>query len=188
MVPESGTFRERVSELIGPLAESGQPEAGEKLRASTDKVAFGIKPTDAQAARILNGWHMRAAGKITHQQLDDGLAIMWADRAVELLKKMDNYELFKFTRHDLSLENFLLMGDEDRKHDYAVWCELKSVVMLARMDGYRGFGDIEKQIRKWINPPIEYRQQFLDERGNVVLSAPKGLEEEWRRLKQAFGY
>lgn len=131
---------------------------------------------------------MRAAGKITHEQLKTGLAVMWIGRATEMLEQLDNYNLFRFTRTDLSFERFLNMGDDDRKHDYAVWNELKSVVMLADMESHKGYADMERHIRKWIYPTIEYRQQFLDDHGNIVMSAPKGLEEEWRRLKQIFEY
>ena len=134
----------------------------------------------------MNGWKMRKAGKLTHLELKAGLSKLFENDMMNLLSAWVRGQLF-ISQSFKGLDQFLTVDKKDWDRDFARWHEFFGVADLTGQRETEDYAEVAKFAKKWVTPPLDYREQFLDQnRVPMRHFDEKEVGKEFERLKERF--
>jgi hypothetical protein len=140
---------------------------------------------DELDSRMFKGLAKVVDGEITQEAFRDGLKKLFAPQMGDQWRWWMAETLF-ICQKDTRKDTFLTRDEGTIWRDQQSWYKFQHLAFLTCETEYDEFAKVKKFAKILVEPGIKFRQQFLNQNGNVPSQQPTALQEEWDRLDQAF--
>lgn len=133
--------------------------------------------------RMFNGLIKTANGEITQDQFRGGFQKLFEPQMMDLYSRWMKSDLFRCQK-EVTIEAFVLQREDTIRHDHFMLYQFGHVGFLTQQDNFDEFRKVERFAQVMVKPSLRYRQQFLNEDGEIDRSPSEPIRRAWAQLNQ----